>query len=193
MNIFYLDHNPQTCAIYHADKHVVKMILEYSQLLSTAHRVLDGRQGIDTVNGRHYKRWIMEEPVNSLLYKSTHVNHPSAIWCRDSAENYIWLSSLLVEVCKEYTYRYGKVHKAEEDGIVEWLVNNVPKKISNKPFTEPTPAMPDEYKDPKDSVDSYRTYYICEKYYLFSWTKRETPPWIKEILFPYFRERKFST
>ena len=42
MNIFYLDKNPKICAMYHNDKHVVKMILEYAQLLSTAHRVLDG-------------------------------------------------------------------------------------------------------------------------------------------------------
>lgn len=42
MNIFYLDPNPTKCARYHADKHCVKMVLEYAQLLSTAHRVLDG-------------------------------------------------------------------------------------------------------------------------------------------------------
>ena len=42
MNIFYLDEDVQKCAEYHVDRHVVKMILEYAQLLSTAHRVLDG-------------------------------------------------------------------------------------------------------------------------------------------------------
>jgi len=39
MNIFYLDPQPRLCAQYHCDKHVVKMILEYAQLLSTAHRI----------------------------------------------------------------------------------------------------------------------------------------------------------
>jgi len=43
MNIFALDINPYTAASYHCDKHVVKMIVEYAQLLSTAHRVLDGQ------------------------------------------------------------------------------------------------------------------------------------------------------
>ena len=42
MNIFYLDKDVKKCAEMHVDKHVVKMILEYAQLLSTAHRVLDG-------------------------------------------------------------------------------------------------------------------------------------------------------
>ena len=43
MNIFYLDKNPWVNAEMHCDKHVCKMIVEYAQLLSTAHRVLDGK------------------------------------------------------------------------------------------------------------------------------------------------------
>ena len=42
MNIFYLHRSPKICAEMHCDKHVVKMILESGQMLSTAHRVLDG-------------------------------------------------------------------------------------------------------------------------------------------------------
>ena len=53
MNIFYLDKRPDDCAEMHADKHCVKMILEYAQMLSTAHRVLD-------------------ENSSDLLYKATH-------------------------------------------------------------------------------------------------------------------------
>ena len=41
--MFYLDIT-QRCAKQHVDKHVVKMIVEYAQLLSTAHRVLDGEE-----------------------------------------------------------------------------------------------------------------------------------------------------
>ena len=47
MNIFYLDTSPKTCAEMHCDKHVVKMIIEYAQLMSTAHRLLDGVQDIE--------------------------------------------------------------------------------------------------------------------------------------------------
>ena len=44
MNIFYLNKSPEICAKEHVDKHVVKMIVEYAQLLSTAHRMIDGDQ-----------------------------------------------------------------------------------------------------------------------------------------------------
>lgn len=39
MNIFYLDENPSIAAAMHCDKHVVKMIVEYAQLMSTAHHI----------------------------------------------------------------------------------------------------------------------------------------------------------
>ena len=59
MNIFYLSESPKQCAEWAVDKHVVKMILETAQLLSTAHRVLDGTMSVNVVNGRkkHYKGW----------------------------------------------------------------------------------------------------------------------------------------
>ena len=44
MNIFYLHREPDIAAQMHVDKHCVKMILETCQLLSTAHRILDGEQ-----------------------------------------------------------------------------------------------------------------------------------------------------
>jgi hypothetical protein len=47
MNIFVLDNDPRTAAMQHNDKHVVKMILEGAQLLSTGHGVLDGKQVIE--------------------------------------------------------------------------------------------------------------------------------------------------
>ena len=38
MNIFILDRNPHEAARLQCDKHVVKMIVESAQMLSTAHR-----------------------------------------------------------------------------------------------------------------------------------------------------------
>ena len=46
MNIFYLDKDPKICAEMHLDKHSSKMMVEYAQLMSTAHRVLDGKEVI---------------------------------------------------------------------------------------------------------------------------------------------------
>ena len=178
MNIFYLHQNTEVCARHHVDKHVVKMILEYSQLLSTAHRVLDGVQYTDTSSGRAIKRWKLQGDAEQELYKATHVNHPSAVWVRQSEANYRWLVSLLSELCKEYTYRYGKVHKCEEIGLVDLLYINSPRGIADKPFTEPTPAMPEEYVVGGDSLESYREYYRKAKRKLFSWKKRERPEWV---------------
>ena len=42
MNIFYLHEDPIQNAKWHIDKHIVKMPIEYAQLMSTAHRMLDG-------------------------------------------------------------------------------------------------------------------------------------------------------
>ena len=49
MNIFVLDQNPSIAASMMCDKHVVKMIVESCQLLSTAHHVLDGYPQLSAV------------------------------------------------------------------------------------------------------------------------------------------------
>ena len=94
MNIFYLHSIPQIAAIYHCDKHVVKMIVETAQLLATAHHELG--------NG------------DKVTYKPTHKNHPSAVWARSSRLHYMYLQRLGLSLCKEYTKRYGKEHSVEK-------------------------------------------------------------------------------
>ena len=185
MNIFYLDYDTDLCAEYHVDKHVVKMILEYAQLLSTAHRILDGTTSISrSKTGRKQTRYVLPDAREHILYSATHANHPSAVWCRESNSNYIWLAELLEECCNEYTYRYGKTHKVESSGLMQALKNNIPKNIPNKPFTEPTPAMPDECKVPGDSLRSYRNYYFQNKKHLWSWSgkinSRKMPVWLSD-------------
>jgi len=180
MNIFYLDHNTKECAQMHVDKHCVKMILEYAQLLSTAHRVLDGvlLTGISD-SGRKTTSWILpSNSYESILYKATHINHPSAIWVRHSFHNYMWLRSLLYQLCKEYTYRYGKVHKVESSGLYEAL-SYAPMNIKIGVFTEPTPAMPPEYIVAGDSVQSYKNYYNGSKKHLHNWKLRPIPDFIE--------------
>jgi hypothetical protein len=181
VNIFYLDHDVTKCAEMHNDKHTVKMILEYCQLLSTAHRYLDGVEVIGkSKTGRNAKRWKLNDERDTILYSATHINHPSAVWCRKNAANYEWLHKLLVALCKEYTYRYGKVHKCEREGLVAQLAR-LPDTITSAPFTQPTPAMPDEVKIAGDSVASYRNYYINNKTHLANWKNREVPSWYANI------------
>jgi len=179
MNIFYLDKNPRVCAEMHVDKHCVKMILEYAQLLSTTHRYLDGilTDGLSK-SGRKRKQYILSDKREQVLYSATHINHPSAVWVRQSDKNYMWLAEMLEMLCCEYTYRYGKVHKVESIGLMQLLKNEFPKNIPTGNFTEPTPAMPDHYKVAGDSITSYKNYYLGDKTRMFSWKNRPTPSWI---------------
>ena len=82
MNIFYLDESPEACAGRMCDQHIVKMPLETAQILSTAHRVLDGRmvEG-QTESGRKAKRWILPK-WDDKYYLAAYVNHPSTAWAR---------------------------------------------------------------------------------------------------------------
>ena len=163
------------------------MILEYSQLLSTAHRVLDGKETIlKSKTCRYVKRWVLNDEREQMLYSATHVNHPSAVWCRQSSANYMWLAELLEECCKEYTYRYGKIHKVEASDLMQTLKNIFPKNIPEGPFTEPTPAMPTELIIPGDSITSYHNYYINNKTHLASWkgkvNSRKQPEWYHAVI-----------
>lgn len=165
MNIFLLDNDIKKCAEQHVDKHVVKMIVEYAQLLSTAHRVLDGDNNE------------LPDDRDTILYKATHRNHPSAVWARESSENYVWLHALLKSLCEEYTFRYEKIHKTQRDGLMDTL-GKAPNNIQSLGITEFKLAMPDEFKIEKDPVASYRNYYNGAKKDLFRWKKRDKPTWI---------------
>ena len=96
MNIFVLHQSAPLAAKMHCDKHVVKMILEYCQLLSTAHRVLDEGE--------------LDPWMDETLYKTTHKNHPSSVWVRQNARNYQYVFDLLFSLHAEYKQRYGKPH-----------------------------------------------------------------------------------
>ena len=157
MNIFYLDKNPEICAQYHCDPHVVKMSVEYAQILSAAHRLIDNNN-------------------NPILYKLTHKNHPSVIWARKSKENYEWLYSLFVELCKEYTYRYEKTHLTEKK--LKDVLKYAPKNIESLGFTEMPQCMPDHCKITNNSIEAYKNYYKIEKLNMLKYTKREKPNWI---------------
>ena len=135
MNIFYLDTNPATAAQLMCDRHVVKMILETAQLLSTAHHELDGA---------------------SPAYKPTHRNHPSAAWARASASHYAWLYDHMMALGAEYTRRYGKTHKT----IAEHAdtLAQPPVLLADDGYTHPPQCMPDECKG-VDTVAAYQAYY----------------------------------
>ena len=175
MNIFYLDKNYQKNAEYHLDKHIVKMPIEYAQLLSTAHRLLDGSVYLGkTKKNRNIKRWFLDDNREYNLYKASHVNHPSAIWTRSTSGNYMMMYTIYWYVCKEYEYRYGRVHGSF---TLSNTLSKLPKNIiHDKQFDIPQ-CMPEYCKMPKCSISAYRNYYKKEKNSFAKWKNREVPFW----------------
>lgn len=160
MNIFYIHEDPVIAAKAMTNKHVVKMILESAQMLSTAHLILDGIQKVGlSKSGR--KQLQYDHPLKDRLYKATHANHPSSVWCRETSANYKWLYDHFMALCNEYTDRYGKVHMTEHK--LATLLESIPSNIRNAPITVMPQAMDDVYKVKDNPVAGYRNYYIATK------------------------------
>lgn len=201
MNIFVLDRDPRVAAAFHCDKHVVKMIVEYAQLLSTAHRMWDGglqEWTFPTDNGKIKTLRFFEldgeyskpthvtdffgrvkysiEVENRLCYNASHANHPSAIWARNTDTNYHWLVSLFEGVLREYTKRYGKIHATEK--LLEFF-RTAPKRIPKGPLTPFALAMPEQYKV-EDAVLAYQNYYVGDKVRFARWTNTAVPKWFTD-------------
>ena len=180
MNIFILDNDPVKAAQQQCDKHVPKMIVESAQMLSTAHRMLDGtlekrtsKSGKRMVN--YYK--LNDERRENLLYKAVHFNHPCTVWTRESSSNYRWHYEHFTALCREYTYRYGKIHKTEK--VLGLELGLLPKNIPNKDYTPFKLAMKSNpecmFEDP---IKSYRAFYQTKQHrFNMIWTKREKPRW----------------
>lgn len=180
MNIFYLDKDPRQCAEWMVDSHVVKMILETAQLLSTAHRVIDGLEiQLELEKDgkvRKKKVWVLDDDRNDIFYNATHINHPSGIWVRQSVENYNWLVDHLFALGDEYNYRYGKRHATFER--LGYEIQSPPHGLRDWDWTQPPSAMADEYIISEDPIVNYRNYYKYGKTKLHKWKKREAPAWI---------------
>lgn len=166
MNIFAVDRDPVVAADNLCDKHVVKMILESAQILSTVHH-LHG-------NVSMYDR----------IYKPTHKHHPSVVWAAKSYENYYWLFYHLDELCFEYNLRYNKVHKTERDGIKTNLGISpliIPITGQKQPVDI---AMDESFKFFSPSLGSwedvellYRMYYVLDKSRFAVWKLGNEPIW----------------
>lgn len=190
VNIFYLDHDPALAAQAHCDTHVVKMILETGQLLSTAWHVASAEAVAsdwypptsDIVVPEGEVPWLHYQLAGQRIYRKTHEHHPCAVWVRKSAANYQWLHRLGMELLAEYTFRYGRQHFSAP---VMWTLELVPPTLStNSPLSEPPCAMPDEFivtddEGYVDAVASYRAYYVGAKQALLKWRHRGPPHWIK--------------
>lgn len=155
MNIFLLDYDTDLNVKYHCDKHVVKMCLEYAQLLSTTVRL----NGIDAG------------------YKATHVNHPCAKWVRESQSNFNFLKELALALGEEYKYRYDKKEDHKSISVVKSLPTP---KLPNIGLTDFVKAIPDpSIKIIEDPIQAYREYYKVHKKHFATWKKRQIPEFMR--------------
>lgn len=165
------------CAKAHFDKHVIKMILEYCQLLSTCWHLVSN-QAI------HYLQ-------ENKIYKKTHIHHPCVRWILLHANNYDYVIRLALALCEEWRYRYNhtKIHGCEEKLLFLYhhrpsLPSHIIHKSPDNPkcLQLPLPqAMPIECKKRNTvhgCVRAYRTYYKSPyKEHLVHWKKRDKPSW----------------
>ena len=162
MNIFAVHEDPRLAALELPDKLIPKMIVESAQMLSTAHRVLDGNEKADAKG----------------LYKKAYENHPSTIWVRQDAMNYWWLWMHALTLCAEYEWRFTDetgmaVHKTET--VIHELQDlplNIPtKKESSWEVLQDLPlCMPDQYKQGSNhhmyTTESYQQFITQDKPYM---------------------------
>ncbi|GHM58886.1 MAG: hypothetical protein sL5_09870 [Candidatus Mesenet longicola] len=162
MNIFILDKDPIIAAQMLCDKHVVKMPLETAQLLCSVFWVSLNNQ----------------ISLSQIPYKLTHHNHPCSIWSRQSQANFSWLVDYGIAICKEYSFRYNKIHKSEK--VIHWCNDNQSRLVfKESKLTTFVQAMPEQYKG-KSAIKAYRTYYLQEKCHFAKWEKgRDEPLWLK--------------
>lgn len=180
MNIFFLDRCARQAAQWQVDRHVVKMLTETAQILSTTHRLLDGLE-VEVLlekDGKSKKKkvWVLPDHRNDIFYNVTHKNHPSCIWARSSVENYNWLVDHLFALGEEYTHRYDKKHATIER--LGYHIQSPPLNLKEWDWTEPPCAMGEEFIVSTDPVENYREYYRKGKVHLHSWKRRERPEWI---------------
>tara|TARA_Y100000114_G_C11740200_1_gene318496 strand:+ start:443 stop:1024 length:582 start_codon:yes stop_codon:yes gene_type:complete len=186
MNIFILSLDPVEAAQMQCDKHVPKMLVESGQMLSTAHRVLDGKlTRKPSKSGKTMvKYWDLYEGADDLeaellYYKAVHVGHPCTVWSMESDSNYRWHWEHMKALADEYTYRYGKFHKTERELL--WQIQSPPRNIPKGPMTPFKLAMkanPECMFD--DPVKSYRAFYQTKQYrFKMVWTKRSVPEWFQ--------------
>lgn len=154
MNIFFLDKDPIEAARQYCDKHCIKIILEVAQMLSSAY------------------------PPGQSPYRHTHLNHPMSVWVRSNRGNFEWALRHGLALCREYTARYGRIHKTQEK--LEWIQNNPPL-LETGSFTNP-PQCFGKYVEcrSQDFVDGYRKYYQTAKRDIATWKNTQPPSWFKK-------------
>lgn len=158
MQLFILDQkSPSNCAKQMCDRHLIKQILECAQLISTT----------------------ASKYVSNFtpFYKPTHVNHPITKWIQKSYANFMYTLCYFLQCCKEYTYRFGKLHKCHKivcESISKTLLlkSNI---FTDKEYAKAVDycvCVSEWYNEKLSVQDNYRNYY---NHKLNEWQQRDRP------------------
>ena len=160
MNIFITSECPIESANNLDSKRVNKMLLESCQMLSTA----------------------VNECGGKAPYRSTHKNHPSNVWVRQSKKNYSWLWSHADQLAHIYTQETGKIHKCQAilselseyhnyKLIPDGDITSIPNCAANK-------EKGISFKHITDTFEAYRLYLVARwntDTLKPKWKNRQTP------------------
>lgn len=153
MNIFITDESPYLSAVALDDKRVNKMLLESCQMLSTAVNLHGGK----------------------APYKTTHANHPSNVWARETRSNFQWLFSHASALSAQYSLRSGKNHACNAILNELMILDNVIPTGPLTPFANcsANSSKGISYKHLTDVTEAYKRYLIDR------WnTDTKKPTWI---------------
>lgn len=173
MNIFILDRNPRIAATMHCDEHLNKMILEGAQLLSTVANALLSKQ-------------------SSMLYSSTHENHPCVHWLKESGANCNWLALLVEGLEAERQLRFGKRDEHLSMQKARYAMEVVGSLAPNGSLTPFTPVIPIScFMQGLGTVQLYQRYYWWKsrtQFHMHWSAPREEPEFMKQ----FFRSEAMS-
>ena len=163
MNIFFLSLDPQECARMYCDQHVIKILLEITQMLYTAWHVLGVPDDWNPPRSKSGKRG----------YVRAHANHPMCIWVRHSRASYMFTVRLGMALAVEYNLRFKKCHACTKH--IMWLARHVPGSFK---FVRSSTAYYGKHGIPQcmpavhhqhDPVLAYTSYYKTKTF--ARWTK----------------------
>lgn len=178
MNVFYLDTDPRLAAQYHCDRHLSKMQIEYAQLLSAAVHL----------NGTSFGQ-------SKQLYKLSHRNHPSAIWCRSSIANFQWLLNLCDAVNDEWLDRGHQPHRSYVEISQHLRASDLAVDLTESTtvpfcagvayeqclaFCNIEPAATRCYSS-QQAVQLYRVYYVLSKSHFATYKNSTAPSWYTDL------------
>ena len=170
MNIFFLEKSVSKSVSCYYNRHVVKIILEITQMLYTV-----------------FEPYLKHMYTTLVPFKPTHTKHPMVIWLAQSIDNVHYALDMASALCREYTRRYEKVHRCKkhikylqklsrlESFRDQWTKRVIPDYScatvlsylddSDPAYRELTPiplCMPERYHG-ESAMISYRLYYLMDK------------------------------